>query len=60
MMLGIIITWHIEVLAVAFFPKEENGGGVGIFLTNFQVPVRLPRLTLDCHLIEDLLSGFNR
>ena len=47
------MTWHIEVLAVAFFLKEENGGGVGIILIDCIAPIRLPRLTLDRHLIED-------
>ena len=47
------MTWHIEVLAVAFFLKEENGGGVGFFLIDCIAPIRHPRLTLDRHLIED-------
>jgi hypothetical protein len=57
MKLGIVMTRHEEVLAVAFFMKEENGGILSIFFADRIFPVGLPCLVSEGHIIVHLQEG---
>ena len=57
MKLGIVTTRHEEVLAVAFFLKEEDGGILSIFLADRVFSKRLPCLVSEGHIIVHLQEG---
>ena len=57
MKLSIITTRHEEVLEVAFFLKEENGGILSIFFAYRIFPEGLPCLVSEGHIIVHLQEG---